>query len=82
MVYNLSTSKYNELGIILGRRINTNIIKVTTTTQTDYYDLYGNEVEPKEACKIITREYDKNGKLIKTHLVLEPRPQYLLITST
>ena len=44
-----------------------------TRTEVSYLDMQGNLVEPGKAVKVITREYDAEGNLIKSTMIYDPR---------
>ena len=44
-----------------------------TRTEVSYLDMRGNPVEPEKAVRVITREYDAEGNLIKSTMIYDPR---------
>lgn len=40
--------------------------------EVSYLDMQGNVVKPEKAARVITRKYDKEGKLISTSMTFDP----------
>ncbi len=41
-------------------------------TEVSYLDMQGNFVTPDKAVRVITRKYDKDGKLIASNMTFDP----------
>jgi len=46
-------------------------------TEVRYLDMQGNPVDPHKAVRVITREYDAEGNLMRTSMFLDPSKAYL-----